>query len=91
MHGNTFACSLLADNTCRWHKVAFRFLVRSRANYPRRACAARVRHCVCVCVCVTLHLTSRMFVRLTKDTTYLTGHEGQKFRTVFSETVPLQS
>ena len=45
-----------------------------------------------VCVCVfTLHLTSRMFVRLTKDTTYLTGNEGQKFRTVFSETAPLQS
>ena len=37
---------------------------------------------------VTLHLTSRVFVRFTKDTTYLTGNEGQIFRTVFS---PLQS
>ena len=44
-----------------------------------------------VCVSVTLHLTSRVFVRLTKDTTYLTGNEGQIFRTVFSETAPLQS
>ena len=26
-----------------------------------------------------------MFVRLTNDTTYSTGNEGQKFRTVFSE------
>ena len=32
-----------------------------------------------VCVCVTLHFTSRMFVRLTNDTTYLTGNEGQNF------------
>ena len=31
-----------------------------------------------VCLSVTLHLTSRVFVRLTKDTTYLTGNEGQK-------------
>ena len=32
--------------------------------------------CVCVCVylSVTLYLTSRMFVRLTNDTTYLTGN-----------------
>ena len=30
-----------------------------------------------------------MFVRLTKDMTYLKGNEGQKFRTVFSETAPL--
>ena len=21
MHGNTFACGLLADNTCRWHNL----------------------------------------------------------------------
>ena len=35
--------------------------------------------CVCVCLSVTLHLTSRMFVRLTNDTTYLTGNEGQNF------------
>ena len=42
---------------------------------------------VCVCLSVTLHLTSRMFVRLTNDTTYLTGNEG----TVFSENAPLQS
>ena len=36
--------------------------------------------CVCVCLSVTLHLTSRVFVRLTKDTTYVTGNEGQDFR-----------
>ena len=42
-------------------------------------------------VSVTLNLTSRVFVRLTKDTTYLTGNEGQKIRTVFSEKAPLQS
>ena len=71
--------------------------------YPRRACAARYGVCLCVCVyvrvsvclsvclSVTLHLTSRVFVRLTKDTTYLTGNEGQKFRTIFSENSPLQS
>ncbi|CAI8045343.1 hypothetical protein GBAR_LOCUS25083, partial [Geodia barretti] len=47
--------------------------------------------CLCVCLSVTLNLTSRVFVRLTKDTTYLTGNEGQKFRTVFSESAPLQS
>ena len=60
---------------------------------PRRACAARVTVVVGLSVCpsVTLNLTSRMFVRLTKDTTYLTGNEGQKFRTVFSENAPLQS
>ena len=46
---------------------------------------------LCVCLSVTLYLTSRMFVRLTNDTTYLTGNEGQKFRTVFSENAPLQS
>ena len=50
---------------------------------PRRACAARVTvvGCVCVCVClsVTLNLTSRVFVCLTKDTTYLLGNEGQNF------------
>ena len=32
-----------------------------------------------VCLSVTLHLTSRVFVGLTKDTTYLTGNEGQKY------------
>ena len=47
--------------------------------------------CLSVCLSVTLHLTSRVLVRLTKDTTYLTGNEGQKFRTVFSENAPLQS
>ena len=46
---------------------------------------------VSVCLSVTLHLTSRVFVRLTKDTTYLTGNEGQKFCAVFSENAPLQS
>ena len=44
-----------------------------------------------MCLSVTLILTSRVFVRLTKDTTYLTGNEGQKFRTVFSANVQLQS
>ena len=44
---------------------------------PRRACAARVTVVGSVCVSVTLNLTSRVFVRLTKDTTYLTGNEGQ--------------
>ena len=55
--------------------------------------AARVTVVVglCVCLSVTLHLTSRMFVRLTNDTTYLTGNEDLKFRTVFSENAPLQS
>ena len=65
----------------------------------RRACAARgygsvglsVCLSACVCVSVTLHLTSRVFVRLTNDMTYLTGNEGQKFRAVFSENAPLQS
>ena len=46
--------------------------------YPRRTCAARVTVVGFVCVCVTLNLTSRVSVRLTKDTTYLTGNEGQK-------------
>ena len=76
-------------------------------SYPRRACAARVYTvlpsarmrsegtvvgvCLCVCVSVTLNLTSRVSVRLTKDTTYLTGNEGQKICGIFSETAPLQS
>ena len=63
---------------------------------PRRTCAARVTVvgsvCVCVCVCVsTQHLTSRMFIHPTNDTTYLTGNEGQKICGVFSENAPLQS
>ena len=41
--------------------------------------------CVCVCLSVTRHLTSRVFVRLTNDATYLTGNEGQKLCAVFSE------
>ena len=36
-------------------------------------------YCSWVCLSVTLNLTSRVFVRLTKDTTYLTGNEGQNF------------
>ena len=55
---------------------------------------ARMRsegYCSWVCLSVTLNLTSRVFVRLTKDTTYLTGNEDQKFRTVFSENASLQS
>ena len=59
-------------------------------NAPLQSCLS-VCVCVCVCVSVTLNLTCRMFVRLTNDTTYLTGNEGQKFRTVFSENAPLQS
>ena len=35
--------------------------------------------CLSVCLSGTLHLTYRVFVRLTKDMTYLTGIEGQKF------------
>ena len=57
-------------------------------NYPRRACAARVWQ---LGLSVILHLISLVFVRLTKDTTYLTCNEGQTFRTVFSENAPLQS
>ena len=38
---------------------------------------------VTVCLSVTQHLTSPMFVRLTNDTTYLTGNEGQKICAVF--------
>ena len=34
---------------------------------------------VCVCLYITLHLTSRVFVRLTKHMTYLTGNEGLNF------------
>ena len=44
-----------------------------------------------VCLSVTQHLTSRVFVCLTKDMTYLTGNEGQKVVAVFAETAPLQS
>ena len=33
-------------------------------NYPRRACTARVTVVRSVCLSVTLHLTSRVFVRL---------------------------
>ena len=51
--------------------------------------------CLSVGLSVTLHLTSLVFFRLTKDTTYLTGNEGQKnegqkFQKVFV-TAPLQS
>ena len=44
-----------------------------------------------MCVCYSTSQSSPMFVRLTNDTTYLTGDEGQKVRTVFSENAPLQS
>ena len=46
---------------------------------------------MCVCLSVCLLLTSRMFIRPTNDTTYLTGDEGQKVCGVFSENAPLQS
>ena len=59
---------------------------------PRRACAARVTVVGSVCVCVsTKHLTYRMFIRPTNDTTYLTANEDQKICGVFSENAPLQS
>ena len=59
---------------------------------PRRACAARVTvvGSVRVCVSVTLHLTSRMSVRLKNDTIYLMGTEGQKIRAVFSKTASFE-
>ena len=47
--------------------------------------------CLRVCVSVTQHLTYRMFIRPTNDTTYLTGNEDQKMCGVFSEYAPLQS
>ena len=40
---------------------------------------------------VCFNLTSRMFFRLTNDTTYLTENEGQKICAVFSENAPLQA
>ena len=46
---------------------------------------------LCVCLSVTQHLTSRMFVPLTNDTTYLTGNEGQEICAVLSENALLQS
>ena len=51
---------------------------------PRRACAARVTVVgyvpgLSVYLSVTQHLASRMFIRPTNDTTYLTGNEGQIF------------
>ena len=69
------------------HDVIITLGAHAQRGFTVRVC---VRVCVCVCVClsVTLHITSRMFVRLTNDTTYLTGNEGQKYRTVFSENAP---
>ena len=43
-----------------------------------------------VCLSVTQHLTSRMFYRLTNDTTYLTGNEGQIFCGDFPETTAFE-
>ena len=57
---------------------------------PRRACAARVTVVGSVCLSVTLHLTSRMSVRLKNNTIYLTGTEGQKIRAVFSKTASFE-
>ena len=42
-------------------------------------------------VCLLSLSVTPMFVRLTNDTTYLTGNEGQKICAVFSENAPLQS
>ena len=43
-----------------------------------------------VCLSVTINLTSRVFVRLTKYTIYLTGNEGQKICGVFCSVAELQ-
>ena len=51
--------------------------LRSLGAHAQRGYCSCV--CVCVCVSVTLHLTFRMFVRLTNDMTYSTGNEGQNF------------
>ena len=59
-----------------------RLLVRRRCYLlPSARMRSESIYCswVCVCVCVTLHPTSPMFFRLTNDTTYLTGNEGQNF------------
>ena len=64
-----------------------RFLLSLRVVNPRRACVARgLQVCLSVCVSVAQHLTSRMFFRLTNDTTYLTGNEGQNICGDFPET-----
>ena len=52
--------------------------------YPRRTCAARTV-VGSVSLSVTLYFTPPTSVRLTNDTTYLTGNEDQNDRTVFSE------
>ena len=44
-----------------------------------------------VCLSVSLYLTPRTSVRPRNDTIYPTGDEGQNFRTVLSETAPLQN
>ena len=86
---------MFALNIKLLHSSNIQFLINPRRAYAARvtvrACLVCVCVCVCVCVSVTLNLTCRMFVRLTNDTTYLTGNEGQKLRTVFSENAPLQS
>ena len=46
--------------------------------------------CLSFCVSVTQHLTSPMFFRLTNDTTYLTGNEGQNFCGDFPETTAFE-
>ena len=43
-----------------------------------------------VCLSVTQHLNSGTSVRVTNDTVYLTGNEGQKYLAVFSESAPLE-
>jgi hypothetical protein len=62
--------------------------------YPWHACVLRGYSswvCLSVCLSVILYLTPRTSVRLTNDTTYLTGNEGQNDRTVFAENAPLGS
>ena len=47
--------------------------------------------CLCVCLSVTQHLTYRMFICSTNDTTYLKGNEGQKIYGIFSVTTAFVS
>ena len=53
--------------------------------------------CLSVCLSVylyvslTQHLTFQVIIHSKADTTYLTGNEGQKFQTVFSENAAFES
>ena len=80
-----------ASIICHGLLVAFHGILEEFLPSARMRSEGTVVGYVCVCVSVTLNLTSRVSVRLTKDTTYLTGNEGQKICGIFSETAPLQS